>query len=88
MTFHFPLYKLMQEPYDVVACTCSFCYLNGVSLCSFVAGHRVTLIQLKCVVITIMSHNYQHTFNHLSNCSIVLNVKESWGRTLERVQKH
>jgi hypothetical protein len=41
----------------------------------------------KCVVIIIMNHNYEHTFSHLSNCSIVLNVKESWGRTFEGIQK-
>jgi hypothetical protein len=34
-----------------------------------------------------MSHNYGHTFSHLSNFSIILNVKESWGRTFEGVQK-
>ncbi len=30
----------------------------------------------KCVLTMTMSHTYGHTFSHLSNCSIVLNVQD------------
>jgi hypothetical protein len=36
MAFHFPLDKLMQDPYDVIAWHLLLLYPNGVSLCPLV----------------------------------------------------